>query len=355
MINQASSFTNDEVQQLITIAAWAYLRALGDGDFYTACAVDSNAAVHNVGKVYSAKTAAAAADSAVYTLHKYHDCTIEKASRIVDLLLRIWDAAPKDASVQFTLRAGWYEGGLPSITMGHKLAASYMATRLPPEVIDEVRAPFPAFLLEIPEGLLTAHDDTDGALVNIRRALVGSDPVINGWCVCAYTDGQSSLWRKHKLLSQLVAKWDPSETVDSPFGLHLDSMDARSIELLGRLIICAMLHMTGGAVKQIGKGHGLHQSGASRRAGAKPVSRVFQLCHDVKHDVRQVVRDYVAGAGTKLTTQYLACGYWKQQHYGPRNTLRRRQFIEPAWHGPVDAPIAQRSHVLDETNGQIRG
>jgi hypothetical protein len=136
------------------------------------------------------------------------------------------------------------------------------------------------------------------------------------------------------------------EALPSAFGVEMTDLDSRSVELLGRLIVSAMLHMTQKSqVKPIGKGHQGHREGS--RNGAEPTRRVFQLCHEVRHDMRQAVKDYVGGnLRAKISVQLVVSGHWKQQAHGPQLSLRKRQFIEPYWRGLEDAPIAFRSHAL---------
>jgi len=338
----AADALKDPQEQLATIAAWAYQRYLGDGEVAGALAKVTQRTKEGLPDRHTE-----AAMAAVAHLMRNHGVSLQEADGLVRAMVLVTRLDQQAASVNYLLRAAWYDCGMPTITMGHKLAASYMTTKLPIEVIDEVRAPFPAFLLEIPDGLVNMQDGTsDHQIAGIRYVLLCCDPyVTGGWCLCAYSDGPATLWRRHKTLSEMVKEFSQDDVVNSAFGLDLDDRDGRALELIGRLAICAMMHMTNGAkVKTVGKNHVNYRG--RNRGGEAPERHIFQLCHDVKHDVRQVVRDYMNGTGHKLNVQLLASGYWRQQPHGPRSSLRRRQFIEPAWRGPTDAPIAQRKHRL---------
>ncbi len=50
----------------------------------------------------------------------------------------------------------------------------------------------------------------------------------------------------------------------------------------------------------------------------------------------------------KLKNQILVRGHFTKQPYGPRSSLRRRQFIQPYWRGPEVGPRSTRRFTLEE-------
>src|SRR5271154_5387838 len=50
--------------------------------------------------------------------------------------------------------ARWADCGFPQIVVGHRYAAALMATHIPEEVLSYVRPPWPAFFIELPDGML---------------------------------------------------------------------------------------------------------------------------------------------------------------------------------------------------------
>jgi hypothetical protein len=50
--------------------------------------------------------------------------------------------------------------------------------------------------------------------------------------------------------------------------------------------------------------------------------------------------------GAKLMAYQHIGGFWRNQPYGPHNSLRRRQWIRPYWRGPEDSPLATPVHRL---------
>jgi hypothetical protein len=348
MLSSADTL-KDPAMMLATIGFWAYIKSIGGNDFddgvmRLVCRPNDNAST-----LLAQQAEAAEAAAAVHLVER-HGLPPSQAGGVMRSIRHAVAMDPVMSGTNFVLRAAWYHYGMPVITMGHKLAASYMCTKMPPEVVNEIKAPFPTFMLEIPDGLLTFEDE--GKVVTARAALVGHLPDAvfgRAWSCCVYTDGIATLWRKHWKLSEFTKQSiETDPRLLSAFGIEMTSMDARSMELLGRLIASAMLHMTeNDHVAKVGKGHATYKGPG--RSGAEPTRRIYQLRHNVKHDMRESVQAYVAGkAGSSLAIQLVVSGHWKQVVHGTGGTLRRRQFIEPYWKGPEDAPIAFRKHDLQD-------
>ncbi|MBL8721484.1 MAG: hypothetical protein JNL79_36190, partial [Myxococcales bacterium] len=54
--------------------------------------------------------------------------------------------------------ACWARSGFARVTMGHRLAAALIATQAPADALEELPAPWPAYLIEVPHGLFEARD-----------------------------------------------------------------------------------------------------------------------------------------------------------------------------------------------------
>lgn len=331
---------NDKVLMLSTIGFWAFVKHLGKGSLEDGAAVAAQVDIR--------KVAAEAVSVGSMHLRQYHAVPLEEGISYMQSTLTAIAMDPLNVALSFMLRAFWYDSGLPVLQIGHKLAASYMATRMPAALIDEVQPPWATFVIEVPTGMLHIDDYASKQRAEIRSVMVGrwrtgKDEL--HWSYIAHTDGMANLWLKQPLLSGMVSPLPTSEGLSQAAFMSekLNDEESRVSELLGRLIINCMVHKTEGeGVKSVGKHHGV----GSARNGTEPTRRVFQLCRAVTCDVRASIRDYLGGHGTSPTVQTLVSGYWRSQQYGPRNTLRRRQFIEPAWRGPETANIVQRAHKL---------
>jgi len=259
--------------------------------------------------------------------------------------------------VSICLDAYWYDNGLPTIELGHKLAASLLMTKVPGDVLEDIKMPFPAFRINVPSGLLNF---TDGEVLHIKvgnhikPALNNGEPVMGtAFAVRAENGGTYSIAEDLSNLLQMNYKdrarmpFDiQSNAVSYP--IEIKDQDATRLMMVAQLIAGVCLYMTGGddenfPVKQIGKGHSWN---GNRRESGPPLVRTFRMVRPVQHDFRQMVSDYCQGKSSKMTVQTHVTGHWKNQAHGKGLSLRKRLFIEPYWKGQVDAPIAQRPHRI---------
>lgn len=249
--------------------------------------------------------------------------------------------------VRMGLTASWYGYGMPALEVSQKLAASLMVTKPNRELLGETPPPFPTFLVYVPNKLLSVNTSS-GTQADVRSILVGHRTAANTeddsrWCSCTLTDMPVTLWRVQRTFPDLVLSDTDDANAENLFDHKLDELDDRSQLLLHRLIGNLVLYASEKSrLHPIGGGHS--KSGSNRRTSPEPLKRVFRVTSDVRHDFRSVVRDYVAGTGTKLSVQGFVEGHFKSQVHGAGRTLRKRIFVEPYWRGPEDAPIALRKH-----------
>lgn len=261
----------------------------------------------------------------------------------------------------------WTHAGFPSIQIGHRYAAALLTTNATAEAIDAARPPFPAFMIELPDGLLSIENPSSGAAEPLRRILVSrisSSRLPDGWAwaYTAYTENGLTLYRfgvsGQELLPATIDEDvlpDGRKKIRDPLDFEVSKTDERVMALVGKLIVNTCLAMSDPTqVREIGKSHEAWRK--RQRASAagnvrdfpEPVVRVFQVGKSVKHDFRDVVREYVTGARKSASVQVLVAGHYKMQPHGPRNSLRKLIWREPFWRGPDDAPIPMRPHVLGD-------
>lgn len=70
---------------------------------------------------------------------------------------------------------------------------------------------------------------------------------------------------------------------------------------------------------------------------------------DLHPQRRRLITDEADGAGDsprrRLTTRHVVRGHWTHQPHGPKQSLRRLQWIDDYIRGPQDAPLTTRAHV----------
>lgn len=217
----------------------------------------------------------------------------------------------------------WARSGFPIVSLGHKLAASMMATSVAAEVIAECALPWETFLVEVPDRLL---GDIDTRHVGIT---------INGDKIAMLVfEGNTSRAEGFEFeKSKLCELRDEQASKER----------RRAIRLLGRLIASVVVELQA-SPQRASIGHGKSES--KRRESPEPKAWTVQLMRPVEVDCREWVREYIRGGGSSPTVQSLVRGYTRHQPCGPRWRDRRLQYIAPAWRGNADAPIAVRDHKI---------
>jgi hypothetical protein len=255
----------------------------------------------------------------------------------------------------------WVASGLPRVRLTAKQAAAMMVTDTPDFVLKDFHSPFAGFYIEIPPGLL--YSDQGEHKVPITKVFWASIPVSLNSGVATYSyyasAGSVALWQVQKDLAQFInldgyVRMPPASEFELALLAPETSLDLKTRVLLGRLVLnsCAYLSEPAGYSKVSGK-----KNSHKKRGSVLPLVQLYTMTNEVVHDFSGAVKEYVAcgKSGTPLRIQFVVPGHFKQQPYGPRSSLRRRQWIQPYWRGPEDAPIAVRSHRIDEKDSVTGG
>lgn len=254
----------------------------------------------------------------------------------------------------------WADSGFPVVTMGHRFAAAMALTSATEEVVDSARPPFPGYLLEVPDGIVSMVNPDGGGLEAIRLVLVmrnESKRTHSGfsWAYNAVTENNHVLYRYGVTSSELLPPDIEAVTLEGGLGRSflVTEHDHRACVIIGRLIVNTALAMSDPRnVSQLGQGRVRHRmnSAFNGRVRAGPTCRTYMLGKDIQlsTDLRPELRRYLSGERRSPNVQVLVSGHYKMQPHGPRSSLRKLIWREPFWRGPEDAPILVRSHVLGE-------
>jgi len=243
----------------------------------------------------------------------------------------------------------WSDCGFPQVIMGHKQAASIMATRISSDIIEAVRPPWPAFYIEVPRGLLFINGE-DNSILDITGILVlcysfDSEPI--KWAYTAYTGQSITMWQ-HGVSTKQLCSVDLASSYDvRAFSEETTDLDHRTCEMISRLIIGVCLSMSDPSkyedknVKSNKK-----ERGKNKRDG-EPRTRNYVIKNTTTVDCRKEISSYVLkGTSGVPTVQVMVAGHWKMQPYGPNKSLRKAIHIEPYWRGPDDGPILVKPHKI---------
>jgi hypothetical protein len=298
--------------------------------------------INNLGadKMAKADTAALVAELSRVTGVTDHKRLLEAFVFSVKQGTRMAEAAaqPREKLLRALVihRAKLYGYGYPTFNLGHKLAASLAVTKPALQRVTDMRLPFEAFTVNLPEGLFVYADGVGVRAVEVSRYKTSKMDAPKLW-VTILTDDEyyaclvgESIAELLRCLTSMGKQYTPCATA-----------------VLNSVLNLTTLLCDKSAVKPIGSSHASWAKHGKHRAGQEPTRRVFQVAHDIQHDFRNELRQYTSGKGHKLTVQFMVRGHWTHQVHGEGRALRRLQFIEPYWKGDTTAPIALRSHRLE--------
>jgi len=243
----------------------------------------------------------------------------------------------------------WARCGFPQVTIGHKLAASFMATSIGAEAVSDVAFPWPSFALRVPGGLVQ-FKSVNGDPWEPEAIWVHPHDATNATTI-AFRSGRESLIMRGALSVADLASHPNIESVDcrgddmlGSLAEHVTAWNDRAILLLDRLLLGCCIELDQPVfTDSIGKG----RPAVKRRKDTDPKAWTFTLGRTVQVDCREWVSSYLNDRrGTTVSVQSLVRGHHKRQRCGPGGSARKWIHIEPYWRGPEDAPIAVRSHNL---------
>ena len=287
-------------------------------------------------------------------LHSYKDSSDDG-----EAFIRLWDHYRETSTVlagmlllpcdQITLlgAARWADQGFPQVTMGHKYAAALMATNVPEEMAAEVRPPWPAFIIEIPDGLLPILNAETGKEVPLRRVLVHYVHTKNEegqyshkWQYVAFTDENFSIWKHGVGTAELASSNKGGNGVwnGEAFALPVEGLDEATSLLLGKLIVNVCLAMSDPSNVKTRPENGSVGSVPKNRTNK---IRSFKLGKEIVLDARQALNDFIHGRkkGTAPSVQTIVRGHWKPKL---AERVGHPVWVEPYSRGPEDGPILVR-------------
>jgi len=272
---------------------------------------------------------------------------------------------PQNCLVWFAT-ARWADQAFPTVTMGEKFCAALLATQIPEEMVEEIEAPWRAFIIEVPGKMLSVFDGDLMQRTRITRILVHkTDHPEDPWRWIAFGENGQHVWRTGHADQIIKPVQFNKKGADAQFNyMGVDGerafdddlhRDERLYVLVSRLVLNVCLAVADpDQVKLVGSSHKRYKD---RQKGARqpgpPEQRVFQVGRPINLDCRDAIQEYIEGerSARELKVQFLNRGYWRQQPHGPKLSLRRKQWIEPHWKGPKDAPILQRPHTFKDESG----
>ena len=255
----------------------------------------------------------------------------------------------------------WKTAGYARMACGHKLAAALMMTTAPDDA--EVTAPWEAWSLYVPDGLMPMPFSKEGVL-RIRDEIDAFEkgkaedpgPVVPDLVVDVGLPKNSDdliqaeiqrIWCKGSEPLHIVVKVHGRCTV---MKLSMGKLHAPALVTLIKNYVKGVCLALDADVERVHRKGVWGPKSGKKRTGKEPAAGAqYELGAPVTIDLRQHVRDFLAGSGRKGVSpkvQFLVRGHWRHQVCGPGRVDRKYIHIEPFWKGPEDARVLLRPHII---------
>jgi hypothetical protein len=245
----------------------------------------------------------------------------------------------------------WAMAGYPTVRPTHRACASWMATDFNNVPMEHIHAPWPAFVIRVPDNMLwLVNWDGDHVPVTVISAAhldgdrwfytLATDPVsreeggYDGLSVWAY--GVNTQMMVGGKLPKAPHEWQTIENTDT---------DKRAEQLARRLILGVCMYYSDPARldehKRVSKPKRVKKG---RTPDTLPTYTSWEMRSEISIDVVRAVKHWSAtGEGNSPKVQGMVAGHPRHQAYGPKWSLHRWIHIEPFWRGLEDAPVVGRS------------
>lgn len=300
-----------------------------------------------------------------------------------------------DEAMQHTLYVNallagvWASCGFPTVTLGHRTAAAFAATRMRPADASEfVRSPWPAFGIRLPSDLLFVEANgklfpgTFLIVCSLPKAevpmadhlkndideyrwwfkLLAQTPMIDAHRlqslfptmdpnVTGYFDGVC-LWGFNLGTRHLAAEnpdtLDAEGTYEHWETMASTDVDTRTDRIARSLILATSLYLSGDPKERAERGEAdgikiTERKSKQREGDHLPPYTQYEVTSSITINLHHAVRDYVKQGGASPSVQTLVAGHWKRVPCGPKGANRKLVHVRPYWRGDVDAPISMRT------------
>lgn len=240
--------------------------------------------------------------------------------------------------LRFGWAARWYEQAMPRIVWSDQhFPEMLMASNADPSVIELVRPPWSAFLIDLPRGLLFSDSPLTHQRDELVHILVQTIEREDGelvWIFMAEGRKGCELWR-HGLSTSQILSLDES-MLSELYSDEMTAEDMRVLTLLGRLIVGVCLTLSDPTNVREAKRTKKSRSHSRRSKNAVPLTRNFILGKPISLRCRATLQEWVKKGtrkGVSPNVQTLVRGHWKMQPHGPANSLRKLIHLTPFWRG----------------------
>ena len=255
--------------------------------------------------------------------------------------------------------AKWAGSAYQRLQTSHTFAAAMMATHTPLDCYQEISLPWPAFIIEVPSGILS-YRDGDGGVGRILCAQYDKQAEI----IMCMEDSTYAIFSSVETGETLIQLLDDNAEVEPPKPNTWGEQETdtyrdkavRAIKLAKRLVAGLLFSMQSvenfrekivPAKRYLAKG----------RTIKEPEHRIAIIGHPVKVDCREAIRSYIDTGRYEREDktvkglpkyQVLVRPHRKRQVCGMGRLERKIIWVEAYWRGNEGAPIMTSPKVIKD-------
>lgn len=248
--------------------------------------------------------------------------------------------------------AKWAVHAYQRITTTHTYAAALMCSDADRTVLEDIEMQWHAFMICVPNGLLSYYDDELKIDGEYNRILVASFDHQATIVLLNQTGAKSN----HRLVVQVsstladlldVKELELSHTLGEQAVASSTKSKIQRIIILSKRLVAGLLLALQNQNNFKSRTSPARDGKKQREPGTEPAHRVVFVGAPLRVDCRPSVADYIKNGSPKRKgappqVQTLVRGHHKRQVVGVGRLGRKVIWIEPFWRGPEDAPILTR-------------
>lgn len=254
---------------------------------------------------------------------------------VIDLLKRRRTQPEHHLVTSHVCLGTWGLAGYQQVTLGYKQAAALAAAKITEEVASSVKLPWPSLWIEFPHDMFKESNGSPihGLLLTeipVKRK--EEDPPSYE---LLFVTADNFVHAPASTLEQMAAglkKVLGEEGEDLPPGA------TRTTNVLMRIAVNLCLALTN---REEFIDRSPRASSKTKRKGALPQVHNYVWNKTIEHDCRPLLKNYLEGTTkrSELAVQFMVCGHFRRQPFGPGNLDRKVIWVDAFWKGQVDAPI----------------
>lgn len=262
-----------------------------------------------------------------------------------------------DQEVQFLCAAAkWVDGACRTIITTDRYFSAMAATSIGPDAILDLRVPWPAFVVEVPPGLLVAPDGSEYRHIVCAQFMdLDVEQAPGSQSVYALVQIHTERHESAKVIAASRIGTLAALLAEPPRGgwgmdgdyfsraLEFEAAEDAIQDMCFRAVVgllFTMQHTTNFRARPY------PAATRGNLRSAPPPHRMVLVGSPLKLDCRQAIREAAGGRRGRgaPSVQTLVRGHIKRQVVGHGRRGRKVVWIEPYWRGPEDAPILSRPY-----------